>query len=321
MRVLVSGYYGYENLGDEALLAAVIAALAGHDVTVLSGNPAATTEQHQVPAVHRYTGLLGALMRCDAVVFGGGGLLQDRTSSRSLAYYTTIIRLATRLHKRVVLAGQSLGPLSAAGERRVQRAAAGVPIGVRDEASFALATRLGLQPARTADLALSLPAPLQLHAPHGPVIVVPRADEPAFNALLREVVQLAQNAAVPVRGVAFQPGDASANIGVPVVPVRTVQEWWEVLRGASTVLSVRLHGAILAAAAEMPSVALSYDPKVAGFAELARVPWFSADASAANVFAAVDATRAAPFANRAELVHEANAGVAWLTKQLAHATH
>lgn len=321
MRVLVSGYYGYENLGDEALLSAVIAGLSGHEITVLSGNPAATVEQHRVRAVHRYTGLLGALTRCNAVVFGGGGLLQDRTSSRSLAYYTTIIRLATLLKKSVVLVGQSLGPLSAAGERQVRRALAGVPLGVRDEASFALAMRLGLQPARTADLALSLPAPQGLHAADGPVIVVPRADQPEFNALLREFVYVAANASVPVRAVAFQPSDTRADIGIPIAPLRTVQEWWDVLQGASAVLSVRLHGTILAASAQIPSVALSYDPKVAGFAELAQVPWFSAETAAHDVFTAITRGRREPYAGRAKLVAEAKAGVAWLRQQLAHSAH
>lgn len=319
MRVLVSGYYGYENLGDEALLAAVIGGLSKHSITVLSGNPAATTKQHQVPAVHRYTGLLSAMLRTDAVVFGGGGLLQDRTSSRSLLYYTSIIRLAKLLGKRVVLAGQSLGPLSAAGKRQVKRVLAGVPIGVRDDASFALATELGLQPTRTPDLALSLPAPAHAHAPDGPIVVVPRADEPVFTALLAQVVKAATALGIPVRAVAFQPADTAANIGVPVTWSADVNEWFETLQGASAVVSVRLHGVILATAAGIPSVALSYDPKVAGFAEFAGVPWFSETAEAAEVLSALQHVRVMSYQHAGRLASKAREGLNWLQSELVHA--
>ena len=320
MRVLVSGYYGYENLGDEALLAAVIAGLAEHDVTVLSGNPAATEQQHNVRAVHRYLGLLGALLRTDAVVFGGGGLLQDRTSTRSLAYYTTIIRVAKWLRTPVILAGQSLGPLSPAGERQVQRVLSAVPIGVRDDASFALASKLGLQVARTPDLALSLPAPTQAHAANGPLIVVPRADEPLFTALMAEVVAVAQRADIPVQAVAFQPSDQEANIGIPVRALRNVNEWLTTITGASAVLSVRLHGVILASAAGVPSVALSYDPKVAGFADYAGLPWFGPEASAAAVFSTVEQARTQPYPGAVRLAGEARDGLEWLQTQLATTT-
>lgn len=54
--------------------------------------------------------LLGALLRSQVVLSGGGGLLQDRTSARNLTYYLGVIRLAKLLRRRVVVFNQSIGP-------------------------------------------------------------------------------------------------------------------------------------------------------------------------------------------------------------------
>src|SRR5690554_3525748 len=157
MRVLVSGYYGFGNLGDEALLSGLLGGLRaqGHTTGVLSGDPKDTEQQHGVEAAHRVRGLALALARADALVSGGGGLLQDSTSRRSLNYYLNVIRLARRTGKRVVVYGQSLGPLSEAGRGAVARTLRGVPLAVRDEASVRLATTLGLKATLVGD-----PAPL-----------------------------------------------------------------------------------------------------------------------------------------------------------------
>ena len=60
-------------------------------ITVLSNNPEKTKALHGTQAVTRYKGLLPALVQSDAVVSGGGGLLQDKTSARSLRYYLGIL--------------------------------------------------------------------------------------------------------------------------------------------------------------------------------------------------------------------------------------
>ena len=44
MKIVISGYYGFDNLGDEAILKAIITSLkkvdSTIDITVLSNNPA-----------------------------------------------------------------------------------------------------------------------------------------------------------------------------------------------------------------------------------------------------------------------------------------
>src|SRR5690625_4995271 len=158
MRVLISGYYGYGNFGDEALLAGLLSLIRelGAEPLVLSGQPDRTRAEHGVEAVHRYRGLPAALRRADALISGGGGLLQDRTSARSLSYYLGVLRLARLAGLRTMVYGQSIGPLSGAGRRRLKRVLSRIPVAVRDTLSIELLGELGISAQLVADPALLL---------------------------------------------------------------------------------------------------------------------------------------------------------------------
>ncbi len=294
MRLLLSGYYGFGNLGDEAILAGLVGALRdrGHEVTVLSADPVATARQHGVAAAHRTRGVIGALLRSDALVSGGGGLLQDITSRRSLTYYLATIRLARLLGKRVAVYGQSLGPLTDEGKRRVARALGGVPAFWRDEQSRVLARELGLDDGLTADAALLL-APVEPVGPNssGPVLLVPRAGHAVYNDALKRSAEALSAEGVSLAAVALHSGHDDAEVadlqvavpGLEVVPAPTPGELLARLPSMSYVISARLHGCVLAAAAGVGFAALSYDPKVEGFATLLAAPVFSQPVDAAEL--------------------------------------
>ncbi len=287
MRLLLSGYYGFHNLGDEAILAGLSRELTrlGHEVAVLSADPVATAARHGVASAHRTRGLVGALLRSDALVSGGGGLLQDATSSRSLAYYLGMLRAARVLGPRVAVYGQSLGPLTPAGRLRVARALRGVPAFWRDETSRALARELGLDDRPTADAALLLaPEEPPGGRPDGPVLLVPRAGHPAHNQALARLARSLAGEGVPVASVALHAGHDDAEVeslrraapGTAAWSAGTADELLDLLPRASFVVSARLHGCVLAAAAGVGFAALAYDPKVAGFAALLGAPVFAA---------------------------------------------
>ena len=50
--------------------------------------------------------ILRAVKKCDMLISGGGSLLQDVTSSKSLHYYLSIIRCAEFFHKKVFIYSQ-----------------------------------------------------------------------------------------------------------------------------------------------------------------------------------------------------------------------
>lgn len=74
MKVLLSGYYGFDNAGDDAVLFAIVQALRETmpdvDITVLSNQPEKTAAQLQVKAVNRWgkLDLLKAIKQCDVLI-------------------------------------------------------------------------------------------------------------------------------------------------------------------------------------------------------------------------------------------------------------
>lgn len=330
MRVLISGYYGFGNLGDEALLSGLVAGLQarGHDVRVLSGDPASTRGLHGVPSAGRYGGLLPALLDADALVSGGGGLLQDVTSRRSLRYYLGVLRLGRLLGKRVCVYGQSVGPLGAVGRRRVAGVLRGLPVAVRDGASRTLLGELGIEAALVADPALLLhcpPASVRTGpgAPRPPVLLVPRNGHPDLNEALAAAGRrlLDRGLAVAVMGLhEREDGPEVARLAralaVEVRPAATPQEALRRAGESRYVLSVRLHGLILAAACGVGFAGLPYDPKVAGFLQDARAPLFERPLDPAELARVAEAAAPPDGEALAALKRRAGDGLDWLQRRL-----
>ncbi len=325
MRVLISGYYGFGNLGDEALLAGLLTGLRslGHTPVVLSGDPRATRRQHDVEAVHRVRGLAVAIARCDALVSGGGGLLQDVTSRRSLDYYLGVIRFARRAGKKVVVYGQSLGPLSEAGREAVARTLRGLPVAVRDDQSVKLAAEMGLRAELVADPALLLakndPEPVP-EPEEAPVVLVPRGGQPQLNEALEELALELAEAGVPVAAMSFHPREDDGAVIRMKRMVPELELWDEAdpaaavrrLERARYVVSVRLHGSILAAAAGVGFAGISYDPKVKGFLSQAMAPTFERPVDQRTLLGLALASPQAEEHAVAHLIRLSQEGIEWL---------
>jgi polysaccharide pyruvyl transferase CsaB len=167
MGILIAGYYGYRNWGDEGSLATLLQVLPRAAVCVLSGDPPFTEATYGVRALPRMElrTVRRAVRESDALILGGGSLLQDATSLRSLLYYLALIRWGLRAHGRVLLVGQGVGPL----RRRLGRWLTAhllrqVPfLSVRDADSARLLASLGVSGATVdADLTWAL-APQPAH--------------------------------------------------------------------------------------------------------------------------------------------------------------
>ncbi|NDL66513.1 polysaccharide pyruvyl transferase CsaB [Anaerotalea alkaliphila] len=116
-RILIAGYYGYYNSGDDAILTSICEDITGldkgHAITILSNSPEATQREYGYPAVNRFNlpSVLKALKQTDILIMGGGSLLQDKTSSRSLWYYLFLIGMAKRMGKKCMLYANGIGPV------------------------------------------------------------------------------------------------------------------------------------------------------------------------------------------------------------------
>lgn len=120
-KLVISGYYGFRNSGDEAVLKSILTALEEEsqrsNVTiepiVLSIDPAWTTSMYGVRSVHRMKlkEVREALKESDGLISGGGSLLQDATGLKSIPYYLGVIKLAQWLKKPTFIYAQGIGPV------------------------------------------------------------------------------------------------------------------------------------------------------------------------------------------------------------------
>ncbi len=130
--VLISGYHGFNNLGDEAILESLLQILrraatergGSLEITVLSADPQKTTRNNGVKAVGRtkFLAILPAIWRCDLFISGGGGLLQDRTGyGLSVLYYLGLVFLARLLRKPTAFYAHGVGPITKKINRFITR--------------------------------------------------------------------------------------------------------------------------------------------------------------------------------------------------------
>ncbi|MDR0999874.1 MAG: polysaccharide pyruvyl transferase CsaB [Clostridiales bacterium] len=171
---VISGYYGFNNNGDDTMLKAIIDGLKAERpnvaITVLSMRPRQTADQHNVCAVNRYNiiALTRAIANAKILITGGGNLIQDVTSTQSLLYYLWLIAFAHSKGTRTMLYANGIGPVKK--QRNIDRLAPILNnvdlITLRDEFSEQTLNHFGVNAPRaiiTADAAFSLGDVEQTH--------------------------------------------------------------------------------------------------------------------------------------------------------------
>lgn len=280
MNILISGYYGFGNEGDELILEGMLHALAPwrRKIMVLSRRPQATQARHGVAAVSRWRPdvLWRELRRCQVLISGGGGLVQDVSGPFSPAYYLGLMAWAQRLGKRTVAWGQGFVPLAWAFNRRLARRVLGradlvIP---RDLESAAWCLEQGL-----ASGGMQAGSDLVWLRPRRPGragkvwAICLRADWLNFDppAWLAEILALAKACGRSVRFVALgNRGDQELLARLRREPAfrkcAFVSEWRRpesIFAGAELVLSQRYHGLILGSQAGAVVTGFGQDPKIA----------------------------------------------------------
>lgn len=300
-KIVVSGYYGFNNAGDEAILLAVLNGLRKKipdaDITVFSGNPQLTRERHDVKSVHRFNlfGILKTLFKSDLLLSGGGSLLQDVTSIKSLLYYLTILFLGSVLSKKVMLYAQGIGPidrkwlrnLTAFVLKRVD------VLAVRDEESQKFLLSLGVKDEKiklTADAVFTLP---KIELKDGEVLLnrygVKKNQEIVGVAIrswnndkfLGALVDALDILADAGKQIFLIPLQYAADITIAKKLQKAMRHDAKILDGEHSaeellsltgnlnlLIGMRLHSLIFAAVMGVPFVALDYDPKVTGFVKM-----------------------------------------------------
>jgi polysaccharide pyruvyl transferase CsaB len=301
--VLISGYYGFDNLGDEAILESILQWFEKRDdvhPVVLSNDPMATFDSYGVDSIRR-TSLWQILKRlCGAPVIlqGGGGLLQDKTSTKSLMYYLGIMLLGFVTGRRVVAFGQGIGPLDGefapllVGEFLSQCDL----VCMRDFKSYSFCQqRLPI----TANIKLMADAALLLNSADSEIvedIYLQENIDLVGKPLVAFCVRGSRRDQVQINAIARAIDITTSNLGggVVLIPFHHPEdfEYAEIIRKhvndkdsvvvvkgkyrpaemlgligkCDLVVGMRLHSLIFAANMGVPFVAMSYDPKIDEFA-------------------------------------------------------
>ncbi len=118
VKFLVTGYYGFLNSGDDAILLSMCEDINSLNIksttTILSNSPLSTEKEYPAKAVYRFNifYVIREIIKCDILLMGGGSLLQDKTSTRSLLYYLSILMFAKVFGKKTMIYANGIGPIN-----------------------------------------------------------------------------------------------------------------------------------------------------------------------------------------------------------------
>ena len=300
MNIVVSGYYGSKNGGDEAMLASMLEVLREEisdlHVTVISIDPEYTKKRHNVDAVERpdICTIIKKIRSADLLISGGGSLLQNVTSGRSLYYYLAIIFFALIFGRKVMLYAQGIGPIRGMLAHKLMNLIINRVdlITVRDRGSLEELSRLKITRPKifcTADPVLAIkPASLDI----GKKILARysvTSDGKFIGVAIRHWIDwenFRNELATALDRLTLETG--AKIIFLPMKfpeDIRAAQSTAALMKSAVTVLNeefstqeilslvgcmdvligVRLHALIFAGVMNVPMLGISYDPKIERF--------------------------------------------------------
>ena len=298
--VLICGAYGKGNAGDDSILEAILAQMRRIDpdmpVYVLSRNPKETRLRYRVGSVHTFDPRFLLLMRKTRLyINGGGSLIQDVTSTRSLQYYLSNIALAKLCGNQVLMYGCGIGPVSVPKNRIkagkvIDRYADAITL--RDPKSAEELSSMGVSKPRmrlTADPALLLDAASDAKVdsfllsqnmdPQGKYALFVLRPWEGFDRVCGHFASTAEylyekHGLTPVF-FALEPGrdlpvseQAADMVHCPYYVCSAPHSGNLIvglMRRMEVVVSMRLHALIFASGQGIPLVGVVYDPKVSGF--------------------------------------------------------
>ena len=299
--VVICGAYGRGNAGDDAILEAILQEMRSLDpdmpMTVLSKDPKSTRLTYRVQAVHRanFPAWHRAMHHAKLYINGGGSLIQDVTSRRSLWYYLHNIQTAKRCGCKVQMYGCGIGPVIRESHRKMAARVLNAnvdAITLREPDSLEELRAMGVDKPEillTADPALTLrQAPedqtdsVLLRAgipPHGRYICFALRRWKGFEEkapLFNKAAEYAYRTygLTPVFAAVEKHLDPGANqmaargLSVPHYFLNDAGSAGTIIGALSRmeiVVSMRLHALIFAAGQGIPLAGVVYDPKVSAF--------------------------------------------------------
>ncbi len=301
-KIVISGYYGFDNIGDEAVLQAILSLLKAElkdvEITVLSNNPEKTKAIHHVKAVNRWhiQAIIKAIKDSDMLISGGGSLLQDVTSGKTIPYYLGIVKIAQWYKKKVVFYSQGIGPVSRSYNKWLIKKVVNRVEGifVREHHSKKVLEDLGIKKPIivAADPVLGIkPSPhvykyvkdlLGVEKRVGIYIRPWHNEEMLLDCLEKSLEPIIDEGykvyLIPMyytqdREIAHRLKERLKGQAYVVDKKLTLDEVLSYTASFEFIIGMRLHSLIMAAAMQVPMIGLAYDPKVTDFMKDMKIPY------------------------------------------------
>ena len=294
-KVLLSGYYGFDNFGDEAILQSLITNLKNINasVTVLSHNPKKTTSIYDVKSVFMFNPIkiFNSISNCDVLISGGGSLLQDVTSARSLIYYLFILFMAVLFCKRIIIFAQGIGPINNKILRNLTKfiLKKAKLITVRDEKSKNLLDQWGIASNLVNDPVFGIK--LKTSYPKGKIGIQLRewkymSDEFFLN-LVRKIAKDFEDKEIYIYSLQDKQDKEiclrfenylhmeNPRVNTKVFYSMTVNEIIESMKDLEYLVAMRYHAIMIGLKYGVKTLAINYDPKVEFLSDYAKIPFIN----------------------------------------------
>lgn len=294
-KAVISGYYGFENFGDEISLQVIVNYLKdnGVNVTVLSSKPDLTAMENEVNSFYTFSifDIVRQIFVSDVLISGGGSLLQDKTSQKSFYYYIFVLMVAKLLGKKIIIFSQGLAPLkSKLSEMVLSFVLKNVNyISLRDEESQNYAKGLGAKAKTFSDAVWALNKSSILR--HNKLIVQLRewnklTDE-KISILAKLITEKYRSHKVEILSlqddkdleVCQKLHDELKNnsFDVQVLHGLSTKEIVEAIASARSLIAMRYHACLVGLKQGLNILALSYDEKVTNLAKEFNLPYVYVD--------------------------------------------
>lgn len=280
-RVLVSGYIGFNNFGDEAIFYALSNHLKslGIEVSVLCNNKKEVKKKYAVKTYNfkKPFQILKAILNCDILISGGGSLLQNKTSNFSLFYYLFIILLAKICFKKTIIFAQGIEPIRGIFQAFLTKTVLKTAnyITVRDKNSLELLKSWKIDANLVSDPVYSIVQDEKIAENKEGLIVQLRnfkGIEEKFLDDLSDVIS--KNFKEKINVFSFQDEIdekiclnftqklKSKGLDAKYTPAKPIEETIQIVNNTKFMISTRLHGVLISNALETKTFALIYDEKI-----------------------------------------------------------
>lgn len=292
MKYLVSGYIGFDNFGDEAIAHVISQKLkksGAEKITLISSNPEKTAKIHGVNSCHMLN-FLPSLLDSDILISGGGSLLQDKTSLKSLMYYLLVIFSAIILGKKVQIYAQGIGPInSKAGVIVTKFVLKKVnEITVRDAKSQELLKSWGILSVQVKDPVFEMDfqserkkdiVGIQLRAFKGvdDFFLQKLADEVTkrFPYQKIEIISLQDSIDLEVCKTFEKLLKAKGLFNTEILSSLSINDAFKTLSELEYLIAMRFHANVIGIKAGVKTLAINYDPKVEKLANEYNLPYIN----------------------------------------------